>query len=156
MEERSVKITIEQAREWVNSDNETLKTLALSAYSKEELEEETLDSIRNKLQISMMGKYIPTKEKRKAEIHINLVTLAHYFNKGWKKKVGDTGYYLQKVPKCKNTAPSYLNVVTDEDYIIKIFSYNAICEGTVYFKSHFDLLKACKILGEYAIRELFE
>lgn len=39
MEERSVKITIEQAREWVNSDNETLKTLALSAYSKEELEE---------------------------------------------------------------------------------------------------------------------
>ena len=63
MEERSVKITIEQAREWVNSDNETLKTLALSAYSKEELEEETLDSIRNKLQLSMMGKYIPTKEK---------------------------------------------------------------------------------------------
>lgn len=54
MEERSVKITIEQAREWVNSDNETLKTLALSAYSKEELEEETLDSIRNKLQLSMM------------------------------------------------------------------------------------------------------
>ena len=82
MEERSVKITIEQAREWVNSDNKTLKTLALSAYSKEELEEETLDSIRNKLQISMIGKYIPTKEKRKAEIHINLITLAHYFNKG--------------------------------------------------------------------------
>lgn len=156
MEERSVKITIEQAREWVNSDNETLKTLALSAYSKEELEEETLDSIRNKLQISMMGKYIPTKEKRKAEIHINLVTLAHYFNEGWKKKVGDTGYYLQKVSKCEMIAPSYLDVVTADDYIIKISSYNTICEGTVYFKSHFDLLKACKILGKYAIRELFE
>lgn len=55
MEARSVKVTIEQAREWVNSDNETLKTLALSAYSKEELEEETLDSIRNKLQLSMNG-----------------------------------------------------------------------------------------------------
>lgn len=156
MEERSVKITIEQAREWINSDNETLKTLALSAYSKEELEEETLDSIRNKLQISMMGKYIPTKEKRKAETHIDLVTLAHYFNKGWEKKVGDTGYYLQKVPKCEIVAPSYLNVVTTDDYIIKVASYNAICEGTVYFKSHFDLLKACKILGHYAIRKLFE
>lgn len=156
MEERSVKITIEQAREWVNSDNETLRTLALNAYSEEELEEETLDSIRNKLQISMMGKYIPTKEKRKAEIHIDLVTLAHYFNKGWEKKVGDTGYYLQKVPKCKIAAPSYLDVITTDDYIIRVFSYNAICEGTVYFKSHFDLLKACKILGKYAIRELFE
>lgn len=156
MEERSVKITIEQAREWVNSDNETLRTLALNAYSEEELEEETLDSIRNKLQISMMGKYIPTKEKRKAEIHIDLVTLAHYFNKGWEKKVGEAGYYLQKVPKCVIVDSSYLNVVTNDDYVIRIFSYNAICEGTVYFRSHFDLLKACKILGKYAIRELFE
>lgn len=156
MEERSVKITIEQAREWVNSDNETLKTLALSAYSKEELEEETLDSIRNKLQLSVMRKYIPTKEQHKAEIHINLITLAHYFNKGWEKKIEDTGYYLQKVPKCEIIAPSYLNVVTTDDYIIKIASYNAICEGTVYFKSHFDLLKACKILGAHTIRELFE
>lgn len=156
MEERSVKITIEQAREWVNSDNETLKTLALSAYSKEELEEETLDSIRNKLQLSMMGKYIPTKEQRKVEIHINLITLAHYFNKGWEKKVGDTGYYLQKVPRCEIVSPSYLNVVTNDDYIIKIASYNAVCEGTVYFKSHFDLLKACKMLGKSAIKELFE
>lgn len=156
MEERSVKITIEQAREWINSDNETLKTLALSAYSKEELKEETLDSIRSKLQISMMGKYIPTKEKRKAEIHINLVTLAHYFNKGWEKKVGDTGYFLQKVPNCEIVTPSYLHVITADDYIIKVASYDAICEGTVYFKSHFDLLKACKILGHDAIRELFE
>lgn len=46
--------------------------------------------------------------------------------------------------------------VRTDDYIIKIASYNAICEGTVYFKSHFDLLKACKILGAYTIRELFE
>ena len=82
MEVRSVNITIEQAREWLNGDNETLRTLALSAYSKEELEKETLDSIRNKLQLSIMTKYIPTKEQRKAETHINLVTLAHYFNKG--------------------------------------------------------------------------
>lgn len=156
MEARSVKITIEQAREWFNGDNETLRTLALSAYSKEELEEETLDSIKSKLQLSIMRKYIPTKEQYKAEAHINLVTLAHYFNKGWEKKVGDIGYYLQKAPKCEIVAPSYLNVVTTDDYIIKIASYNAICEGTVYFKSHFDLLKACKILGEYAIRELFE
>lgn len=65
-------------------------------------------------------------------------------------------YYLQKAPKCEIAAPSYLNVVTTDDYVIKVASYNAICEGTVYFKSHFDLLKACKILGHYAIRELFE
>ena len=36
--ERNITITLEKAREWYNSDNESLKEVALQAFSKEELE----------------------------------------------------------------------------------------------------------------------
>lgn len=36
--ERSITITLEKAREWYNSDNESLKEIALQAFSKEELD----------------------------------------------------------------------------------------------------------------------
>lgn len=36
--ERNITITLEKAREWYNSDNESLKEIALQAFSKEELD----------------------------------------------------------------------------------------------------------------------
>ena len=38
METRNISVTLEQAREWYNSRNATLRTLALNAYTNEELE----------------------------------------------------------------------------------------------------------------------
>ena len=35
--ERNIAITLEKAKEWYNSDNESLKEIALQAFSKEEL-----------------------------------------------------------------------------------------------------------------------
>lgn len=35
--ERTIAITLEKAREWYNSDNESLKEIALQAFRKEEL-----------------------------------------------------------------------------------------------------------------------
>ena len=37
MELRNVKITIQQAANWYSSNNDTLKALALSAFSRDEL-----------------------------------------------------------------------------------------------------------------------
>lgn len=37
MKERNIKITLEKAREWYNSDNKSLKELALQAFDKDEL-----------------------------------------------------------------------------------------------------------------------
>lgn len=37
METRNIKVTIEEAYKWFNSTDKTLKTLALSAYTEEEL-----------------------------------------------------------------------------------------------------------------------
>lgn len=38
MKERNIKITLDKAREWYNSDNESLKGIALQAFDKDELE----------------------------------------------------------------------------------------------------------------------
>lgn len=37
MKERNIKITLEKAREWYNSDNKSLKEIALQAFNKDEL-----------------------------------------------------------------------------------------------------------------------
>ena len=37
MKERNITITIDKAREWYNSENDTLKKIALQAFSKNEL-----------------------------------------------------------------------------------------------------------------------
>ena len=37
MKERNIKITLDKAREWYNSDNESLKEIALQAFDKDEL-----------------------------------------------------------------------------------------------------------------------
>jgi hypothetical protein len=39
MEERNIKLTLEKAKEWYNSDNKELKEVALQAYTEEELTE---------------------------------------------------------------------------------------------------------------------
>ena len=39
-------------------------------------------------------------------------------------------------------------MVTNDDYIIRIFSYNAICEGTVYFQKAQDAKDAADLLGD--------
>ena len=38
MEKRNVTVTLEKAKEWYNSDNESLKEIALQAFCKEELD----------------------------------------------------------------------------------------------------------------------
>ena len=37
MKERNITITIDKAREWYNSENESLKKIALQAFSEKEL-----------------------------------------------------------------------------------------------------------------------
>lgn len=38
MKERNIAVTLEKAKEWYNSDNESLREIALQAFSKEELD----------------------------------------------------------------------------------------------------------------------
>lgn len=47
MESRNIALTLEKAREWYNSDNADLREVALQAYTKEELEEDSFTKIRS-------------------------------------------------------------------------------------------------------------
>jgi hypothetical protein len=46
MEKRTIEITIDTAKEWYLSNNETLKRLSLQAFSKEELKEKEFEKIK--------------------------------------------------------------------------------------------------------------
>ena len=49
MEERYVTISFEKAKEWYNSNNSSLKEIALQAFDKEELEQIDLKEVINLL-----------------------------------------------------------------------------------------------------------
>jgi hypothetical protein len=46
MEERNIKLTLDKAKEWYNSDSKELKEVALQAYTEEELDEELWKKIK--------------------------------------------------------------------------------------------------------------
>lgn len=142
METRNISVTLEQAIEWYNSGNDTLRTLALNAYTKEELE---LNYSLIESQVDTIGLYydIPRGEGRKFEALAKLVTIAKYFNKDWKKTNSNIGYYI-------------CNCSTGNNPIASIHASGIVPHaGIVYFKNYEDANRALKILGDEA-KELFK
>lgn len=144
MEKRNIKVTLEQATEWYNSDNETLRTLALTAYTEEEL---TLnrDYIFSKVK-GLTATLIPSVDDKKFLALADLTVIAKYFNGSWKKTPNNTGYFLAQ-----------FNTESLNDIIkgVKIVAHNTVkYPGIVYFKEKEDLIKAVKIMGD-EIKDLF-
>lgn len=148
METRNISVTLEQAREWYNSGNDTLRTLALNAYTKDELE---LSYNLIEFKVDPIGIYydIPRDEIRKFEVLAKLATIAKYYNKDWKKTADNTGYFIS------NHNPG--NGPVDDCYKnIGVYKHNsAQYAGIVYFKHSEDAVKALKILGD-EVKELFK
>lgn len=151
MEKRNIKVTLEQATEWYNSDNETLRTLALTAYTEEEL---TLnrDYIFNKVK-GLTATLIPSVDDKKFLALADLTVIAKHFNGSWKKTPSNTGYFLGQ----SNLKFSNSRNLDD----IKGLRNIGICEhntvmypGIVYFKNPEDIIKAVKIMGD-KIKDLF-
>lgn len=65
MEERNIKISLDTAKEWYNGDNESLRQVALQAFTEEELTEEHWKRIT-----SFEGAYLYLKENK---INENLI-----------------------------------------------------------------------------------
>lgn len=148
MERRDISVTLEEAMEWYNSGNTTLRTLALNAYTKDELE------LNYTLIASRVSKYrnafiIPLCEERKFRVLTKLAIIANYFNKDWKKTICNTGYFLGNY----NTTNG---PVVDCYKGVGIYQHNTVqYAGVVYFKNQEDAIKAVKILGP-EVRELFK
>lgn len=92
MEARNISVNIEQAREWYNSGNSTLRTLALNAYTESELM--GYDYIKQLVKGEATSVIVPEGEVKKITVHSKLAIVAKYFNGSWKKTTSNTGYFL--------------------------------------------------------------
>lgn len=146
MEARNISVNIEQAREWYNSGNSTLRTLALNAYTESELM--GYDYIKQLVKREATSVIVPEGEVKKITVHSKLAIVAKYFNGSWKKTASNTGYFLGNYSTSCGPVVNTCNGVG-------VYQHNMVqYAGVIYFKNQGDAIKAVKILGE-SIKDLF-
>lgn len=144
METRNIKITIQQAANWYSSNNDTLKALALSAFSRDEI---IIYYI--KAQSKTVSLDLPQGQIDKFKTLAQLSLLASYFNKITKIERG-TRYFLGKNDEINHSITTKL---FDNIYIYK--HINVKYAGIVYFNSEEAIKKAVSMIGEDKIKILF-
>ncbi len=145
---RNISITLEQAKEWYFGDNETLKTLALSAYNESELYN-SYDYICQHINTSFSTLLVPLRNKHIFTALAKLSTIAAYYNGAWIKTEYNTGYFIGKSAiGVKAVETSYKDI-----YIFK--HDNVKYPGIVYFKNKEDVIKALHILNKEDLNNLF-
>lgn len=149
MEARNISVTLEQAREWYNSGNTTLRTLALNAYAENELVGyEYMKSCIDKDTVSLA---IPHGDSGKVLTNGKLAIIAKYLNGSWEMGAGKTGYFIGK----SSMGGSAVIAQVDLTHGIAIYEHKTVqYAGIVYFKNAEDAKKAAKMLGA-DIRYLF-
>lgn len=141
MESRNIKVTIEQAREWYNSNNATLKTLALNAFTEEELMM-CLAYVYKNVETDIAAFDVPNGEREKFSVKADLAILAKYFNGDWKMKPGVKGYFLGSfIDSCGRPVATFNKVGIYEHHTVQY-------EGITYFKSQESAIKAAKLLED--------
>lgn len=130
-EERLIKISKEQALRWYNSDNEALKQLALSAFSKKELEYIPWDELTTSIPAEAITKMYSIENV----LH-KLRMLAWWYNDGKQPKY--IGYFLQY-------DPHMINPVHSLPLGFKIAKHSTVKQaGVVYFERELDLVNALR------------
>lgn len=148
MEKRNIKVTLEQAIEWYNSGNRILRTLALGAYTEDELKF-NLEYINSKVCNTCFCASVPTSEAGKYNTLADLAIIAKFFNGSWKKTTSNTGYFLGSYNVVIGPAVDTCNGVS-------VYQHNTVqYAGIVYFKNQEDVIKAVKILGD-RVKNLFD
>lgn len=158
MEERTIKVTLEKAREWYKSNNSTLKLLALQAFSKEELEVLSFEYIASKLfttnylenltpiQKEQLHSIYRRKDYSKISAPKMLRIIAQYYNNGWRKKEYDTGYFFYK--KENYSYNSHSDKYLDNNGWTMMKHDSVVYPTIVYFKNEKDCREAFRILKE--------
>lgn len=88
--ERELKLilSLEMAKKWYKSDDKTLQTLALNVYTKEKLNELTLDEILYEIDEIRYNERI-----NQSNAYLNISIIADYFNNYWRKEDNVIGYF---------------------------------------------------------------
>jgi len=155
-EKRIIQVSYNKAKEWYNSNNSSLKEIALQAFSEEELEQVSIKEIVNQL----IGKPIGYNLTETQQIQLESIRrrndynrisapkllriLAAYFNaEFWKKKEGEEGYFFYK--KEEGFMNTYSPKIMDKYWCIS--SHTSVCYPTlIYFKKEKDCREAYNIM----------
>lgn len=162
MEKRNITVSLEEARNWYNGENQTLRKLALQAYTEKELSEpqsfkEVLESLgiqRLALNMRLAGENALSTMKLYNEIgveidstltlYMKLSLIAKYFNGTWKPEIDETKYFLAKIPS------SYVlpnSIKLDNGYYIGTHE-TVLYPGIVYFQKEEYVRKAYEMLKD--------
>ena len=153
-QEKILKVTKSEAREWYKSGNRALIEIALKLFKEEELKMTTIeDMIEYIMSNSDVYKLTDIQRiqvnalKSRKNGNISAVKLlklyALYYNKGWKKELGNTGYFIteKKRPKdsykcCFGQNPNLsFNLTTSWE----VESHTSVSyPGIAYFKNEAD------------------
>lgn len=153
VEKRNITVSLEEARNWYNGENQTLRKLALQAYTEKELSEpqnfkEVLKALG--IQSINIGMKVNGKEVSNVEIgnelaiHIKLMFIAKYFNGTWKPEMDKTKYFLGRTPYSYDLPNS---VKLNNGYYIGIHA-RVKCPGIIYFQKQEDVRKAYEMLKD--------
>lgn len=149
IKERNIKVSFEEARNWYNSENQTLRILALQAYTEKELNEpQSLEEVLEALGIQSLHLNMKLSKEMGVEIgselplHIKLALIAKYFNDKWEPDVTKTKYFLAKTHYSYDLTNS---IKLDNNYCIGTHE-RVMYPGVVYFQKQEDVRKAYEIL----------
>ena len=133
--ELKIILSLTMAKKWYESGDAELKTLALSVYTKEELEEVTFDEI-----FDSIGKDAYIEYAKRGNAYRNLLIAADYLNKGWTKKDDEIGYYWSYNYNTNewilrnHTSVTYTNIVYYKDEAIANKAFTLMKEEYKLFK----------------------
>ena len=153
MEKRNITISLAEARDWYNSENQILRKLALQAYTEKELSEpQTFKDVLKALGVQSLnvGMKVNGKEVSSVEIgnelaiHIKLMFIAKYFNGTWNPEMDKTKYFLGRTPYSYDISNS---AKLDNGYYIGIHA-RVKCPGIVYFQKEEYVRKAYEMLKD--------
>lgn len=140
-EKRNVSISLEEAREWYKSGNNVLKTIALKAYSENELA--GYEYMKGQISLIKTACELPYSERGKWDTLHKLAIMAKYYNGSWEMKAGEAGYFIGKSSMGGSAVVQQVNL-TDG---IAIYEHRTVqYAGIVYFKNAQDAKEAAKLL----------
>lgn len=160
MEKRNIKVSLEEARNWYNGKDQTLRKLALQAYTERELSEpqslkevlEALGITSLHLNMKLGGEDASSAMKLSKELgieiggeltlHMKLAFIARYFNGTWKPDMKQTKYFLARTHHSYDLPNS---IKLDNDYCIGTHE-RVMYPGIVYFQNQEDVRKAYEML----------
>lgn len=163
MEKRNIKVSLEEARNWYNGKDQTLRRLALQAYTEEELNEpqnfkEVLKALgiqgldlnmrltgENASSAMKLFKKIGGEEMgRTLTLHMKLALIAKYFNGTWRPEMDKTKYFLGRTPYSYDIPNS---TKLNNGYYIGIHE-RVVYPGIVYFQNQVDVREAYEMLKD--------